>query len=94
MAGAHAGRRGGRWRKLHAAVKARRAPCWLCGQAIDYTLVWPDPGSFSVDHRLSRSRRPDAAEDPANLAASHLACNQSRGNGNPKPVAGTTSRHW
>ncbi len=94
MADANAGRRGTRWRRLHAGVKVRRHPCWLCGQPIDYQLAWPDPASFSVDHQHPLSTHPHLAEDPANLRASHLGCNSSRGQRPPRPGVGTTSRNW
>lgn len=73
-----AGRSGSNWRRLHAEVKARRDVCYHCGQPIDYTLKWPDPASFSVDHLLSKKHHPELAEDPGNLYASHLRCNQSK----------------
>jgi 5-methylcytosine-specific restriction endonuclease McrA len=79
MSGKSAGRRGSRWRKLREEVKARGDNCYHDGQPIDYTLAWPHPDSFSVDHRLPLSKHPELAEDPGNLVASHLRCNQSKG---------------
>jgi hypothetical protein len=90
-----AGRSGRRWKRLCAEVRARRLPCCRCGQAIDYSLEWPDPASFSVDHYpIPLSVRPDLAEDPANLSAAHLHCNQSAGNRSPAPGIGATSTAW
>lgn len=92
---ASAGRKGSRWRTLAAQVKARRGPCCRCGQPIDYTLAWPDPASFSVDHYPHPlSTHPHMAEDPANLKAAHLACNQAAGDRGAVPKVGSTSEPW
>lgn len=90
-----AGRSGRRWRRLVAEVRTRRSHCCRCGQPIDYTLEWPDPDSFSVDHHPHPlSTHPHLAEDPGNLAAAHLHCNVSAGNRRPKPSLGATSTDW
>jgi 5-methylcytosine-specific restriction endonuclease McrA len=90
---ANAGRRGARWVRLKAEVRARRRACCLCGQPIDYSLQWPDPGSFSVQHLKSWDAHPELREDPANLDAAHLGCNTSAGK-TPKPSLGGTSEAW
>lgn len=93
--GQHAGRHGRRWARLKAEVKARRGPCCRCGQPIDYTLAWPHPNSFSVDHYPHpRSTHPHLAEDPGNLQPAHLVCNQSAGDKGPTISLGTTSEEW
>ena len=90
-----AGRQGRRWTKLKANVKQRRGPCCRCGQPIDYTLDWPDPNSFSVDHYpYPLSTHPHLAEDPGNLAPAHLVCNMSAGNKGVTPGLGHTSEAW
>ncbi len=94
MAGPNAGRRGGRWRKLRENLRLQRNPCWLCGQGIDYSLKWPDSRSFSVDHAVPLGKDPTRAEDPGNLRASHLGCNASRQDNDPRPTLGSTSRNW
>ena len=92
---ANAGRRGSRWTRLKAEVKARREPCIRCGQPIDYSLTYPDPHSFSVDHYPHpRITHPHLAEDPSNLHAAHLRCNHSAGDRGTTPTIGTTSRDW
>ena len=88
------GRGGSRWNRLRNNLKAQQHPCWLCNQPIDYTLTWPDPHSFSVDHIRPLSTYPPGAEDPSNLRASHLACNSSRQTNDPKPGLGELSRQW
>lgn len=86
---------GKRWQRLKANVRAQRGPCCRCGQPIDYSLAWPDPGSFSVDHYPHPlSTHPWLAEDPGNLAPAHLSCNQSAGNRPPPAPLGGTSEAW
>lgn len=94
-----------RYRKLKATFKAdcqaRGAVCWLCGQAIDYTIPHRDPDTgvfnadaFELDHMHPRSTHPDLAEDPANFRPAHRACNGKRGNKMPKQSIGRLSRQW
>lgn len=75
------GRTGRPWRRLRERVKRNQSTCWICGQPIDKTLVWPDPQSFSVDHKEPLSLRPELARVYSNLAAAHLGCNSSRNTG-------------
>lgn len=106
MSNQSAGRAGRRWQRLKAEVKARgraaKTPCCRCERPIDYDLVYPDPASFSVDHYpRPLATHPHLAEDPSNLAPSHLLCNQSAGKrGQVKQPAtseralGITSADW
>lgn len=95
MTKADRGRRGARWRKLKADVRARCEPCIRCGQAIDYTLTYPEPGSFTVDHYpYNWADYPQHREDPANLHAAHMRCNQAAGNTEEEKNLGPTSRNW
>lgn len=75
------GRSSARFEQLKRAQRAKKLPCFLCGQPIDYDLEYPHPDSFSVEHIIPRSVDPRLAEDPGNIQSSHLRCNQSRGNG-------------
>lgn len=70
------------------------APCWLCGNPIDYTLAHPHPECFNLDHAIVIEDRPDLAEDPANYRPSHKHCNEERGNGDPHIVLGQPSEDW
>lgn len=88
------GRRGKRWERLKAEVRARRLPCAGCGQPIDYSLRHPDPGSFSVEHIKSWHDYPHLREDPSNLTAMHLGCNSSKGKDGPAATVGETSEAW
>lgn len=67
------------WRAVAKAQRAKRLPCFHCGQPIDYDLEWPHPESFSADHLKSWARYPELRYDPANVVSSHLLCNQKKG---------------
>ena len=86
---------GRRWEKLRAQIKARREPCCRCGQAIDYSLPYPNPDCFSVDHYPHPlATHPHLAWDPGNLHAAHLVCNQSARAQAVGPGLGTPSEDW
>ncbi len=53
--------------------------CREHGHTIDLSLRFPHRGSFSIDHRLARSR--GGGDSIALLRPAHLACNSSRGDG-------------
>lgn len=84
-------------------VYARDTHCCRCGQIVDKTIPYRDPytdsvnmNSKSVDHLIARVRRPDLAEDPANLALAHLGCNLSAGDRGLEETwgLGTPSQAW
>lgn len=91
------GRRTRRWRKISAEFRAQcqadNAPCWLCGQPIDYTITDPyDDDAFEPDHYYPVSSYPQHAEDTANLRPSHRGCNRARGNDMSLANLGTISQ--
>ena len=87
-----------RYRKLRKAFRAEcealNKPCWLCQQAIDYRIEWPDEEAWELDHLYPRSTHPELAEDPANFRPSHRLCNLRRGNKMPQPGLGSVKRRW
>lgn len=94
MGAAHHGHR---YRQLVANQRARRLPCWLCGQPIDYTLGKDDGRSFSYDHAVPVTDPHHGAAlalDPTNGRSAHLDCNRHRGNRKPEPALGATSEQW
>ncbi|UXE05423.1 HNH endonuclease [Arthrobacter phage Renna12] len=93
-AGAAAVRNTRRQKAIKAELRARRDPCWLCGEAIDYTLPDTEPRGFSADHVKPWSTHPELREDPANYRAAHLVCNQKRSNGEAPAGLGYPSREW
>lgn len=58
---------------------SRGAACWLCGQDINYSVKFPHPGSFSVDHSIPVNDRPDLIMDTTLWMPSHFSCNSARG---------------
>lgn len=89
-----AGRAGGRWRSLVADQRAKRSPCWICTQPINYSAPSESDDSFSVDHFKPRSTHPHLAEEPTNLRSAHLRCNKARGDRDVKPGLGYVSQTW
>lgn len=94
------GRSGTRYLKLCAKVRARRDPCGLCGQPIDYNAEPCTPWSFSLDHIISLAHG-GGLLDERNAQAAHFGCNSAKGGstrrGKPErrvPVVVRTSRRW
>jgi hypothetical protein len=94
------GRRGTRYLKLCAAVRKRRLPCSLCGQAIDYHAPPRTRWSFSLEH-IESLVHGGALLDPANATAAHYGCNSRRGGATRRnkperrtPIVVRTSRRW
>lgn len=57
-------------------IKARKSPCAICGEAIDYGLPYLHPKSFVVDHIIPWSKGgPDTLE---NKTACHRDCNRAK----------------
>ena len=81
-------------KRLKADQRAKRKGCWLCGQAIDYSLPSDDPESFSYDHIKPWALFPDLRFDPANGESAHLRCNKARGSRDPSPGLGLLSEVW
>ena len=72
-------------------IKARRGPCAICGQPIDYTLPYLHPMEFVADHIIPFAKGgPDTLE---NKAAAHRACNRAKSDSidyNPATGRGVT----
>lgn len=95
---------GSRRRNNRARLKAEGRPCWICQAfgryaAIDYSLPARHPAAFEVDELVPVSRwreggyrsAEECANDYANLAATHRACNQWRGNKSVEEVRAIAS---
>ncbi len=61
------------------------APCALCGEAINLSVPYPDPWSFTVDHTIPTSHGGDDSDD--NGRPAHFRCNRTRSNGPEGTVA-------
>lgn len=77
-------------------VRSRREPCHICKKPIDYSLRYPNPMSFSVEHIKPRHLYPDLIFDVTNMAAAHLECNVRNQGKNPwVPITeAVNSRDW
>lgn len=89
-------RKGRPYRRLCAAQRALRLPCWWCGESIDYSLTGLLAqrlgAAFTLDHWQPISRGGNLL-DPANARSAHRRCNSSRGNRTAPPTT-PTSRRW
>lgn len=113
MGGKGPGRQGHRWRTTQAAVmaaaEASDAPCYLCGQPIDYLLThaYPHHRLAGTVHHLHGLHQGGHPSDPANLTVAHRGCNTRESNrlraGKPSmttlghqftPTAARNSRQW
>ena len=87
-----------RWQKLRVNLYERDrragAPCWICGQPIDYRAPSGTPDAWEPDHVLPVASRPDLAFDPGNIRPSHCSCNRARGKKANCNDLGTPSRAW
>lgn len=75
----------GRWflaasKRFREEGRAADAPCWICGQPIDYDLPAGHPFSHTLDHIKDVARYPELHDDPANWAHAHHGCNSRRAN--------------
>jgi 5-methylcytosine-specific restriction endonuclease McrA len=59
-----------------ATIRRTRAACHICGEPIDYTLVWPHPRCFVVDHVIPLKR--GGVDHISNKAAGHNDCNSKK----------------
>ena len=63
--------------KHRKQIAKDQPPCALCGKPIDYTLRYPDAGSFVVDHIVSLYAGGTDTID--NKQPAHRACNSAKG---------------
>jgi hypothetical protein len=81
-------RTGAARRRYRARAARGRGPCWICGEAIDYTLRFPHPRSFSAHHVQSIGR---GGHVDGRTVPTHLRCNQQLGD---RELVDRTSRDW
>lgn len=68
--------RPGVWRAVIAERDDWR--CGICGESVDRSAQYPDPGYGTLDHVIPVTR--GGTNDLANLRLAHMHCNRSRGN--------------
>lgn len=87
-----------RWRELRSRLYERdrkaNAPCWICGQPIDYRAEAGTPDAWEPDHVVPVASNPELALDPGNVRPSHCSCNRSRGSDKGAPSIGSPTRRW
>lgn len=84
------------------AIKRTKPSCGICEQEIDYTLKWPDPWCFVVDHiePLGKNPSPEriaALDVLTNKQAAHHKCNRDKWDKTSEttgPRVFITSRIW
>lgn len=59
-----------------AAIARTKSNCHICGKPIDYTLKYPDPQCFVVDHVIPLDR--GGPDTRANKRAAHNTCNRAK----------------
>lgn len=87
------------WRRMRRRCferdRAADAPCWICGQPIDYSLPPSSaPSAYEPDHWRDVSRHPELALCPENVRPSHMSCNRARGKRAGTSPLGVPSRRW
>ena len=87
------------WRRMRTQCferdEAKRAPCWICGQRIDYSVApGSTPESYEPDHRMPVETHPELALLPENVMPSHRRCNRARGKKAGIDNLGNRSRNW
>ena len=81
-------------KNYRAKCEAENAPCWLCGQPIDYQAAALHPNAFEVDHYLPRRDYPELILEETNFRPSHCSCNRSRGARDDILEIGPTTIDW
>lgn len=91
----HGGRRWQRVRRVaYNRDRGNDAPCWICGQPIDYDAPAGTPDAYEPDHVRPVSRFPELEFSLENIRAAHCSCNRSRGDGSGIDRIGMSSRRW
>ena len=62
--------------RMRKRIAATRAACHICGRPVDYSLKWPDPMCFVVDHVVPIAK--GGAHDITNGKAAHASCNSTK----------------
>lgn len=81
-------------KELKQTYANQNAPCYLCGQPINYAAPAHHPDSCELDHLMPTSTHPHLEADRANIRPTHSSCNRARQNGAPAPTLGSLSRTW
>lgn len=66
-------------KKARKIIYASQTNCAICGRAVDFNRVFPDPWSATLDHIIPVSKGGDPAAIE-NLQLAHLQCNRIKAN--------------
>lgn len=87
-----------RWRRFREEAyrrdRAANAPCWICGQPIDYLAKPGTPDAWEPDHYYPVRDHPELAYDMGNVRPAHCSCNRHRGAKVNTNKIGQRSRVW
>ena len=91
-----------RWRRLRKKLYERdrmaNAPCWICGEPIEYRARPGTPRAWEPDHVRPVNLYPELAYDESNIRPAHASCNRARGKGGRSPrgdgTLGKPTRKW
>lgn len=64
------------YQRNRARVRAVSTHCHICGDVIDKSLKWPDPGAYTTDHIVPINL--GGGDNVENLAPAHFACNRAK----------------
>ena len=67
-----------------ATIRRDHPNCHICGEPIDYSLRYPNPKSYVVDHVTPLTRGGTDTLD--NKAAAHRDCNRAKSNKTHAPI--------
>ncbi|QPE04115.1 HNH endonuclease [Microbacterium schleiferi] len=81
-------------RELREVWRRNNAPCWICGQPIDYSLPFGDKEALELDHVKPRKTHPHLLLVPSNCRPSHSRCNRAKGASTVGPALGDHSEEW
>lgn len=65
------------FQKAKKIIFQSQSVCGICGRPVDYSKVFPDPWSATVDHIIPVSKGGDPAAIE-NLQLAHLQCNRMK----------------
>lgn len=63
--------------KARKIIYAQQTNCAICGRPVDFSKVFPDPWSATLDHIIPISKGGDPAAIE-NLQLAHLQCNRQK----------------
>lgn len=69
-------------------------PCIRCQEPIEYHLQYPHPRSWSLEHLIPVSERPELLLDRNNFGSAHNLCNSIAGDTEIESDLGEPSEIW